>query len=158
MYNSEFNIEYDKKDLVNNSKIFIEENVPVYTILANLSRLIYNTFPNTSWAGFYLSNNEQTYLYLGPYQGSLACTKIAFNKGVCGVAAYKKESQLVANVHEFEGHIACSSLSNSEVVVPIIRDDKVVGVIDLDSNLFNNYSLEDVQLLEQIAKELSALF
>ena len=126
--------------------------------LSNISRLLKDGFVNTSWAGFYLANNEQTYLYLGPYQGSLACSKIAFNKGVCGVSAHTKLSQLVPDVHKFEGHIACSSLSNSEVVVPIIKDNKVVGVIDLDSNLFDNYSTEDVSLLEKIAKELSVLF
>ena len=97
-------------------------------------------------------------MYLGPYQGSLACSKIAFNNGVCGVSAHTKSSKLVADVHKFEGHIACSSFSNSEVVVPIIKDNIVVGVIDLDCNLFDNYSNEDVALLEEIAKELSVLF
>lgn len=154
----ECKVNNNKDSLLENVKSIIDSSIPLVSNLANISRLLKDGFINTSWAGFYLANNEQTYLYLGPYQGSLACSKIAFNKGVCGVAAYKKESQLVANVHEFEGHIACSSLSNSEVVVPIIKDCKVVGVIDLDSNLFDNYSIEDVQLLEQIAKELSILF
>lgn len=150
---SEFNIIYKKEDLVNNSKIFIEENVPTYTILANLSRLIYNTFPNTSWAGFYLLENDA--LYLGPYQGEIACTIIKLGKGVCGTSALLKETQLVPNVHEYPGHIACSSSTNSEIVVPIITNGNVVGVIDLDSDEFNNYNSLDKDLLESLAKELS---
>ena len=150
---SEFNIIYQKEDLVNNARIFIEENVPTYTILANLSRLIYNTFPNTSWAGFYLLENDT--LYLGPYQGEIACTIIKLGKGVCGTSALLKETQLVPNVHEYPGHIACSSSTNSEIVVPIIKNGRVVGVIDLDSDEFNNYNSLDKDLLEALAKELS---
>ena len=154
----ECKVNNNNKTLLENVKAIVDFNIPLISNLANVSRLLKDGFTNTSWAGFYLSNVEQTYLYLGPYQGSLACTKIAFNKGVCGTAAYKKESQLVNNVHEFKGHIACSSLSNSEVVVPILKENKVVGVIDLDSNLFNNYNEEDVKLLEEIANYLSNLF
>ena len=147
-----------KETLLDNVKAIINPSIPLTSNLANVAKLLKDGFIETSWAGFYLSNNTFDTLYLGPYQGDIACTTIAFNKGVCGVAAFKKESQLVANVHQFERHIACSSLSNSEVVVPIIKDDKVYGVIDLDSNLFDNYSKEDAILLEQIAKELAKLF
>ena len=97
-------------------------------------------------------------LYLGPFQGDLACTVISLNTGVCGKSAYLKQSILVPNVHEFEGHIACSSSTNSEVVVPIIKDEKLLGVIDLDSNLINNYTNEDVKILESIAKVIADLF
>ena len=147
-----------KESLLDNVKSIIDPSIPVTSNLANVSKLLKDSFIETSWAGFYLSNDTFDTLYLGPYQGDIACTTISFNKGVCGVAAFKKESQLVANVHQFEGHIACSSLSNSEVVVPIIKNDRVYGVIDLDSNLFDNYNKEDVILLEQIAKELANLF
>ena len=136
----------------------IDTTIPLHSNLANIARLLKDSFINTSWAGFYLSNETFDTLYLGPYQGSLACSTIKFNKGVCGVAASSKQSQLVANVHEFKGHIACSSLSNSEVVVPIIKNDKVYGVIDLDSNDFNNYTLKDVEVLEKIANEIAKLF
>ena len=148
----------DKKKLLSNIKCLIDENVPIMSNLANISRLLMESFENTLWCGFYLTDVLGENLYLGPYQGSVACTTIKFNKGVCGTAAFSKQSQLVPNVHEFEGHIACSSLSNSEVVVPIIKDDKVYGVIDLDSNLFDNYSNDDVNILECIAKEISKLF
>ena len=148
----------DKKKLLSNIKCLIDENVPIMSNLANISRLLMESFENTLWCGFYLTDVLGENLYLGPYQGSVACTTIKFNKGVCGTAAFSKQSQLVPNVHEFEGHIACSSLSNSEVVVPIIKDDKVYGVIDLDSNEFNNYSLEDVKILESIAEVIAKLF
>jgi len=97
-------------------------------------------------------------LYLGPYQGGLACTTIPFGKGVCGNSALKKTTELVPNVHLYPGHIACSSKTNSEIVVPIIRDNLVFGVIDLDSEEFNNYSLEDQKILEEVACRISKLF
>ena len=83
---------------------------------------------------------------------------IPFGKGVCGMSAFLKKSQVVPNVHEYEGHIACSNLSNSEIVVPIIKNNKVVGVIDLDSNFYDNYSSEDAKLLEEVAAILSEKF
>ena len=151
-------INNNKKDVLEMVKSLIQQKAPITSILANVSYLIKSSFANTSWAGFYLSNDSYTLLYLGPFQGDLACMTIPFNKGVCGKSAYNKKSYLVENVHKFEGHIACSSLSNSEVVVPIIKNDKCVGVIDLDSTLFNNYSEEDVTILESIAEELARLF
>ena len=146
------------KTIFEDVKAIIDKNIPLHSNLANISRLLKDGFINTSWAGFYLSNDTFDTLHLASYQGSLACTTIEFNKGVCGAAAQTKKSQLVSNVHEFEGHIACSSLSNSEVVVPIVKEGKVYGVIDLDSNLFDNYSKEDVIVLEQIANEIAKLF
>ena len=134
------------------------KELPVVSSLANISRVIMDYFPNTDWSGFYLTDETGEFLYLGPFQGSTATVKIPFGKGVCGVGAKSKQSQLVPNVHQFEGHIACSLSSNSEVVVPIINDDKVVGVIDLDSNLYDNYTESDVLLLEEVAKVIAELF
>ena len=134
----------------------IDKDVPLISNLANLSYVLKYYFKNTDWAGFYLTKNDV--LYLGPFQGDLACTIIPFNKGVCGKAAHLKQYILVPNVHEFEGHIACSSSTNSEVVVPIIKDNKVLGVIDLDSNLIDNYTIEDVKILESIANVIAELF
>ena len=148
----EFNVQYSKENFIENCKLFFEENVPSYTILSNLSRLIYNTFNGTSWSGFYLMEND--ILYLGPFQGEIACTKIPIGKGVCGTSAFLQETQLVPNVHEYPGHIACSSSTNSEIVVPIIKDKQVLGVIDLDSDEFNNYTLQDKLLLETLANLL----
>ena len=148
----EFNVQYSKENFIENCKLFFEENVPSYTILSNLSRLIYNTFNGTSWSGFYLMEND--ILYLGPFQGEIACTKIPIGKGVCGTSAFLQKTQFVPNVHEYPGHIACSSSTNSEIVVPIIKDKQVLGVIDLDSNEFNNYTLQDKLLLETLANLL----
>lgn len=148
----------NKYELLNNVKSLIDTTLPLTSNLANISRLLKDGFKGVSWAGFYLSNQARDMLYLSCYQGPLACGKIPFNKGVCGKAAFTKKSILVDNVHEFPGHIACSSLTNSEVVVPIIKDNNVLGVIDLDSNEFNNFSLEDVEILESVAKEIAKLF
>ena len=148
----------DKKKLLSNIKYLIDENVPIMSNLANISRLLMESFENTLWCGFYLTDVLGENLYLGPYQGPLACTLIPFGKGVCGVAAQNKVTYLVPDVHKFPGHIECSSLSNSEIVVPIIRNDLVLGVIDMDSALFDNYTLEDQALLEEAALLIGELF
>ena len=142
--------------ILENIVSIIDKDVPLISNLANLSYVLKFYFKNTDWAGFYLTKNDV--LYLGPFQGDLACTIIPFNKGVCGKAAHLKQSILVPDVHKFEGHIACSSSTNSEVVVPIIKDNKVLGVIDLDSNIIDNYTIEDVKLLESIANVIARLF
>lgn len=151
-------IEIDKKKLLSNIKAIIEFDTPLVSNLSNASRVIMDSFENTSWCGFYLSDTIKEILYLGPYQGPLACTIIPYGKGVCGNSASLKKTQLVPNVHEYAGHIACSGSTNSEIVVPIIKDNIVVGVIDLDSDLFNNYTLEDVMILEDVASFISRLF
>lgn len=148
----------NKRYLLKNLKAIIDDAVPLIANLSNISRLLEESFENSLWCGFYLSDEEGKTLYLGPFQGPLACTKIPFGRGVCGTSALHKTTCLVPNVHDFSGHIACSSLSNSEIVVPIIKNDKVVGVIDLDSTLYNNYDLEDQELLEAAAKIISELF
>lgn len=138
-------------------KYTLNKDYPIYTNLANFSKLIMDYFDNTAWCGFYLIEKDNN-LYLGPFQGDTATTFIEMGKGVCGTCALTKKSQLVANVHEYPGHIACSNLSNSEVVVPILKNNIVVGVIDLDSNLFDNYTLKDVETLEKVANIISLLF
>ena len=151
----EINNELSFIDTVNH---VIDKSLPLVSNLSNVSSIIKMYFKNTSWAGFYISDKKQEVLYLGPFQGSLACTIIPFNKGVCGKSAYLRKTLIVDNVLEFEGHIACSSSSRSEIVVPIIKENKVLGVIDLDSDLYSNYSLSDQELLEKCAEILSDLF
>ena len=99
-----------------------------------------DSFDKTLWCGFYLTDDSGEVLYLGPYQGPIACTTILFGKGVCGNAAYKQCSELVPNVHLYPGHIACSSSTNSEVVVPLLCNNTCVGVLDLDSDNFQNFT------------------
>lgn len=134
------------------------KETPLVSNLANLSKIIYDNFPNTCWCGFYICSNEEDSMYLGPFQGPIACTKIPFNKGVCGAAVTQRKSMLVPDVHKFKDHIACYNLTNSEVVVPIIKNDHVYGVIDLDSTEFDNYTEVDVLRLEKIANIVSQLF
>lgn len=151
-------VKVDKKYLISNVKSLIDKNIPLVSNLSNLSRVIYESFENTSWCGFYITDSTKNVLYLGPYQGPLACTIIPIGKGVCGVSAESKETQLVDNVHEYPGHIACSSSTNSEIVVPVIKNNRVVAVIDLDSDLFANYTTQDQKLLEEVARIISVLF
>ena len=114
--------------------------------LANASALLYDTLENLNWAGFYLM--EQGKLVLGPFQGKVACVEIAIGKGVCGTAVAQNETQLVSDVHQFPGHIACDCASNSEIVIPIRKNDMVIGVLDIDSPLFARFSEADRNGLE----------
>ena len=139
-------------------KAIINEDAPLISNLSNISRILYEKIEEISWSGFYLFDNEKQLLFLGPYQGPLACTTIEINKGVCGTSAYLKKTIIVPDVHAFPGHIACSSLTNSEIVVPIIKDGEVCGVIDLDSNEFDNFDEHDQNLLEEVAEIISQLF
>lgn len=140
------------------ASLLIDESLPIISNLANLSRVLFDGFNNVSWAGFYLTNDEGDTLYLGPYQGPLACTVIPFSKGVCGHCATTKRTVLVEDVHSFPGHIACSSLTNSELVTPILKNGKVVAVIDLDSNLPSNFTEDDVTALEEVAAIIARIF
>ena len=123
------------------------------TILSNTSAIIYQLFPNINWVGFYIYKNNC--LHLGPFQGKPACMKIDINNGVCGYSARNKQSIIVDNVHEFEGHIACDSNSNSELVIPIIINNKLYGVLDIDSPIFNRFSKNDLLLFESIVDYIS---
>ena len=120
---------------------------------ANLSALVFLMLPDLNWAGFYLVRGKE--LILGPFQGKPACVRIPVwpePRGVCGAAAFERKTQLVANVHEFPGHIACDSASNAEIVVPLIVDDKVIGVLDIDSPKLGRFDIEDQVGIEQLVK------
>ena len=118
------------------------------TILANTSAIINQLFPNINWVGFYLY--KEGVLKLGPFQGKPACMIIKLENGVCGWSARNKQSIVVDNVHEFEGHIACDSASNSELVVPIIIDNNLYGLLDIDSPLYSRFSNEDLKTMEEV--------
>jgi GAF domain-containing protein len=119
--------------------------------MANLSAMIHREF-GFWWTGFYRVCNEE--LVLGPFQGPIACTRIAYGKGVCGTAWKRQETIVVPDVEEFPGHIACSSESRSEIVVPVWRDDKVMAVLDIDSEKLNTFDETDKVWLEKIASLL----
>lgn len=124
--------------------------------LANTSALLFTSLPQLNWAGFYLLNSPKE-LVLGPFQGKPACVRIALGRGVCGTAAAERRTVLVPNVHEFPGHIACDSASNSEIVLPLIRaNGELLGVLDLDSPMLERFDVIDQQGLEQIVRTLLA--
>ena len=124
--------------------------------LANASALLFTSLPQLNWAGFYLLNSPKE-LVLGPFQGKPACVRIALGRGVCGTAAAERRTVLVPNVHEFPGHIACDSASNSEIVLPLIRaNGELLGVLDLDSPVLERFDAIDQQGLEQIVRTLLA--
>ena len=146
-------------------------------VLSNAAALLWDALDDINWAGFYLvdpvtvtcaepdagsgatpSAHElcTPELRLGPFQGKVACVRIPFGRGVCGTAAATKTSQLVEDVHQFPGHIACDSASNSEVVVPIFKDGQVVGVLDIDSPSVARFTQEDLAGLEQVVKALES--
>ena len=120
--------------------------------LANTSALLYHNLPDINWAGFYLLKDEE--LVLGPFQGKPACVRIPLGKGVCGAAAATRKTLVVANVHEFDGHIACDIASNSEIVVPLFIGDNLIGVLDIDSPKLNRFDEEDKLGLEAVAEIL----
>ena len=108
---------------------------------ANMSALIYETLPDLNWAGFYFLRGRE--LVLGPFQGKVACVRIALGKGVCGTAAERRETIIVPDVDAFPGHIACDAASRSEIVVPLMRDARLLGVLDLDSARPERFDQED---------------
>lgn len=119
--------------------------------LSNASAIIKAVLDRLNWAGFYFMRNGE--LVLGTFQGLPACNRISVGKGVCGTAVAERKVQRIPNVHEFPGHIACDSASNSEIVLPIIKDDKVYGVLDLDSPEFERFTeLEEKYLVKFIEK------
>ena len=117
---------------------------------ANLSSLLYHTLPDVNWAGFYLSRGDE--LVLGPFQGKPACVRIQIGKGVCGTAAEQRQTILVDNVNDFPGHIACDSASNSEIVVPLVKHERLLGVLDLDSPSFGRFDDDDARGLNELAE------
>ncbi|HZE72591.1 MAG TPA: GAF domain-containing protein [Pyrinomonadaceae bacterium] len=115
---------------------------------ANVSALVYHSLPDLNWSGFYLYKDNE--LVLGPFQGYPACVRIGLGKGVCGTAALLRETVIVANVHEFPGHIACDSASNSEIVVPLLKEGRLLGVFDVDSPSFGRFDEADAQGLNDL--------
>jgi GAF domain-containing protein len=116
---------------------------------AQFSAFLYNQVDDLNWAGFYLNRNEE--LVLGPFQGQVACVRIPFSKGVCGAAAATRQTQRVEDVHVFPGHIACDSASNSELVIPLVKAGRLIGVLDLDSPKVGRFSEADQVGLERLA-------
>jgi GAF domain-containing protein len=121
---------------------------------ANFSALLYSGLPDLNWAGFYFLQDGE--LVLGPFQGKVACVRIAMGKGVCGGAARRRETLIVADIHEFSGHIACDAASQSEIVVPLLQGERLWGVLDLDSPRLSRFDGEDAAGLEACVADFVA--
>ena len=121
---------------------------------ANFSALIFHSLPDLNWAGFYFAKDGE--LVLGPFQGQPACVRIKIGQGVCGAGAAKCETVIVPNVHEFPGHITCDSTSNSEIVIPLMKGGRLIGVLDLDSPSLSRFDEEDAAGLERLVRILLA--
>jgi putative methionine-R-sulfoxide reductase with GAF domain len=147
------------KELNEMAVALIDPSLPLLANLSNLSALIYNSLNDAgrrcNWCGFYFLDSQGNELILGPFQGRVACTRIKMGKGVCGTAAQQRQTLLVKNVHEFKGHIACDSASESEIVVPLIVGSELIGVLDLDALTIGEFIEADQLGLESIAKILT---
>jgi len=141
--------------LLKEAAALLQDESDLTASLANVSALLKMHF-NFWWVGFYLVKNNE--LVLGPFQGPVACTRIAYGKGVCGTAWKEKASIVVPDVHEFPGHIACSAASNSELVVPVLRNGEVLAVLDIDSTEFSHFDDVDRENCERLCAMLSVLF
>lgn len=136
------------EELVRQARGLLEGERDLIANAANITALIYELLPDLNWAGFYFMKGGE--LVLGPFQGKTACVRIPVGKGVCGTAAARKASVLVEDVHAFPGHIACDSASNSELVVPLIRQGVVLGVLDLDSPKHARFDEDDRVGIERL--------
>ncbi len=139
----------NNQTLIETAKSLLGDEKDYIANAANLAALLFNELADINWAGFYFLRGKE--LVLGPFGGKPACVRIALGKGVCGTAAQTQKTLLVPDVHQFSGHIACDTASNSEIVIPLLVKNKVIGVLDVDSPLFNRFSEKDKALLEEIA-------
>ncbi len=137
------------KTLISQAESLLADEHDTIANMANISALLFNQLDDVNWAGFYLYKDDQ--LVLGPFQGQPACIRIPMGQGVCGTAAATRETQRVDDVHAFDGHIACDAASNSEIVIPLIQDDTLLGVLDIDSPNLSRFDSDDEQGLSAIA-------
>ena len=135
--------------LLKQAQSLLEDEHDLIANMSNISALLFNNLPDVSYAGFYRYQNNE--LILGPFQGPVACMHIAIGKGVCGTAAKARETQIVPDVHKFAGHIACDAATNSEIVIPIMKNEDLIAVLDLDSKNFARFDDIDAEYLTKIA-------
>ena len=137
-------------------KALLAEEHDMIANLSNAAALLYQFLPDINWAGFYLWKNNE--LVLGPFQGKVACMHIPYGKGVCGTCIKELKTQRVENVHKFPDHIACDSASNSEIVIPMIIKDQIIGVLDIDSPIFSRFNEVDEAYLTEFVHILTSSF
>ncbi|TMP76513.1 GAF domain-containing protein [Pseudoalteromonas sp. S1608] len=143
------------QSLVKQTESLIGGESNIIANMANISALLFTSLEDVNWAGFYFMDSPSE-LVLGPFQGNPACIRIPVGKGVCGTAAATEQTQLISDVHAFEGHIACDAASNSEIVVPIMKNGSVFAVLDIDSPSIGRFDTDDQAGLEALIKCLEA--
>jgi len=136
------------KELLPQIHLLVTPGEPVITSLANISAALKQSFPKISWAGFYIL--KENTLWLGPFQGKIACSSIAIGRGVCGTSAKNRKTEIVPDIENFPGHIACDDGSRSEIVVPVFRGSELYGVLDLDSYFYHAFNEIDQKYLEEL--------
>jgi len=139
-------------DLNRDFKALMAGETSFLATLANTSALLFERLSDVNWAGFYLLEGDM--LVLGPFQGKLACVRIPVGRGVCGTAVAENQVQRVEDVHAFDGHIACDAASNSEIVLPLVVRNQIIGVLDIDSTVFSRFTTEDDQGLRELVANL----
>lgn len=145
------------KIILEQAQSIIDKTLPPISNISNLLAILYLEFENINWAGLYMTNNTDRLCTLGCFQGKVACTRIPFDKGVVGTCASLKQTIVVDNVHEFKGHIACDCQSKSELVIPLIHNDVLYAILDIDSNVYSNFDNDKVETIQEIAYMLSKL-
>ena len=151
--NSDATIDEKYQLLIKQIKSLLRKEDNLITNLSNFTAALKQTFSKISWVGFYLFDGSK--LYLGPFQGKVACTEIQIGSGVCGTSAKERKTIIVDDVDNFPGHIACDVESRSEIVVPIFKEEKIFGVLDLDSTDYNSFNETDKKYLEELVNFLS---
>ncbi len=137
----------------------IKDEVNFIANISNITSVLKYSFDSILWVGFYFTDRiNPGELVLGPFQGRVACTRIKFGQGVCGTSAERKETLIVNDVNEFPGHIVCDSLSKSEIVVPVLKNDKVLGVLDIDSDYYGNFDETDNKYISKILENILTIF
>ncbi len=157
--NSNLSREEKYKLLLPQIDSLIADEKSLISNLANITSALKYSFDDFLWVGFYLPDEDKSdELILGPFQGRVACTRIPFGKGVCGASASQKETIIVEDVDKFPGHIVCDSLSRSEIVIPVIKNDSIVAILDIDSDRLNNFDYTDKKYLEELIKNIKHIF
>jgi L-methionine (R)-S-oxide reductase len=136
--------------LAQQSKALIGDEKDIIANMANISALLFDALDKVNWVGFYRVIGQE--LVLGPFQGKIACIRIPVGKGVCGTAVSENKTQRIADVHQFSGHIACDAASNSEIVIPVVVNNQIIAVLDIDSVAFERFDVEDQIGLESIVE------
>lgn len=144
--------------LIEQTKAFVDDTTYPISNICNVMALIFQEMEQLNWVGIYYYDKEKETCYLGPFQGKTACTPIPIKKGVVGTCADTRQTIVVSNTHEFPGHIACDSASLSEIVIPIVKDNELKAILDIDSPILSRFSNEEKETLEAIVELLVPLF